>query len=277
MSTEAALVVLLAAFMHAGWNAWLRGSTDRLRVRTMMVLSSSVLCAAALPFLPPPHPAAWLFIWLSVFVHLAYNGVLVLMYRQGDLGQTYVISRGAQPLLVSLGAFLFAGEAPSMESLTGICFVSTGIFILAGAGHLPLRSVGFAILTGLASTSTALLDGMGGRVAGNTLSFTAWVVVLNGLPMTVLFVAVRRDFRFWRMSGNDMAAAIGGGTIATIAFAMIIWAMSHTPLGAVAALRETSILFALLFGSVFIGERFTARKLVGAAIILTGAVIIRLA
>lgn len=267
--------MLLGALIHALWNAWLRGGKDQLKIRTMMVVSSSVLCLGLLFFLPIPSPAAWPFIALSVVGHLAFNLFLVQMYREGDLSQTYIISRGTQPLLISIGGAIFASEVPTFGVLVGIILVSAGILLLVNMNRVRSSAGKYALLTGGVSSVNSILAGMGIRAdEGGVLSYMSWIVALNGIPMCAIYLALRKDLRIWEMERFDWIAAILGGFFATAGYALTIWAMRHAPFAAVSALRETSILFALLLGCTMLREKLTLRKIIASLLTFIGASLI---
>ena len=168
MSIGVSLIVLLAAVLHASWNALLRGSSDRLWSMTIMCIAIALACALLLPFVPSPAEASWGCLAFSALLHTGYNLLLVRTYRHGDLGQTYPIARGASPLLVSLGAAIFARELPDALSLAGVLLVSGGIVSLAFQGQTIGRqtllfALGTGCFIGTYSVPTASASGCRGR------------------------------------------------------------------------------------------------------------------
>src|SRR5262245_47483971 len=135
MSIGLSLVVLLAAVLHASWNALLRAGEDRFRSMAIMCIAVALVCAGLAFFVPVPARASWGCALLSALFHTGYNLFLVRAYRSGDLGQVYPIARGSSPLLVSLGAALFAHELPDPISMLGVILVSAGIISLAFQGR----------------------------------------------------------------------------------------------------------------------------------------------
>jgi len=133
MSLGISLIVLLAAVLHASWNALLRAGSDRLWSMTVMCVAIAIACAGAALFVSLPARASWGYALLSALLHVGYNLFLVRTYRSGNLGQTYPISRGSSPVLVSIGAALFAGELPDPISALVSCSFQ------AGSYHWPSR------------------------------------------------------------------------------------------------------------------------------------------
>jgi drug/metabolite transporter (DMT)-like permease len=265
-------LVLGAAILHASWNALLKGGGDRLRFIALMTACSSLIALPFLPFLPIPARASWGCILLSAALHVGYNLFLIRAYRHGDLGEVYPIARGSSPLLVTLGAALVAGEIPSLPMLAGIVLVSAGIVSLARGWRGGSRSgLVMAAVTGMFIAAYTVTDGMGGRASGDPRAYAAWLFALDGLPMVAIFVA-RRGWAPLLWADALAGRATIGGAVSLVAYAAVIWAASVAPMGAVSALRETSVVFAALLGRVFLAERLTLRKLASCAAVAVGAV-----
>lgn len=276
MSPAIVALVLCAAVMHASWNALLKSGGDRLRAITLMSLASGVAALPALFVLPVPAAAAWPALLFSAAVHVAYNLFLVLAYRHGDLGQVYPIARGSSPLLITLAAALLAGETPGVAAFLGIVLVSAGIASLsrgwsAGASRRGLLA---ALATGVLIAAYSVADGIGGRLSGAPHAYAAWLFVIDTVPMPFIFWAVRG----WRAPLVDRSPATwraaGGGCVSLVAYALVIYAASVAPMGAVSALRETSVVFAALIGRMFLGERLSAARLASCGAVALGAVLL---
>ena len=177
-------------------------------------------------------------------------GVSWLRYRVGDLGQIYPISRGASPVLITLGAAVFAGESITPGELLGIA-LGTGGFIAA----------------------YSVVDGIGARLSGAPLAYTVWMCALWGVLMPVVYIGLRDTRSLFRVRPGTVTALVGG-LVSLLAYGMVIYAMNEAPLGAVSALRETSVLFAALIGYVFLGETLTARRILACVVIASGTLII---
>jgi drug/metabolite transporter (DMT)-like permease len=272
MTPLAIALVLAAALLHATWNAVLRSGADRLWSIAVMGIASG---STALPFalaLPLPAPASWPYLLLSAVLQIGYSLFLVLAYRRGDFGQVYPIARGSAPLLVTLGAALFARELPSAAALAGIALVSLGILSLAYAGrHAPPIALGAALTTGLFIAAYGVTDGIGSRLSGAPIAYAAWLNVLYTPVMLVIVVAVRGRFALDPSAPETLKAALSG-VLALVGYAVIMWAVTLAPMGAVSALRETSVVFAALIGRLFLEERLTLRRVGSCAVIAIGAI-----
>ena len=274
MSFHIISLVLFAALLHASWNALLRGGADRLWSMTVMCLAVAIASAVIALFLAPPAEASWRYAVLSAVLHVGYNLFLVRSYAVGDLGQTYPISRGSSPILITVAASVFAGESVSLAALSGIALVSGGIISLAFKGRrLAVPSLPYALGTGCFIAAYSVTDGIGVRLSGAPMAYTVWMCALWGVLMPAVYIGMRgAGSLFTRRPG--FMTAFGGGLVSLLAYGIIIYAMSGAPMGAVSALRETSVLFAALIGYFFLGETLTVRKMLACAVIAIGTIII---
>ncbi|WP_434624778.1 EamA family transporter [Pseudomonas sp. Z1-29] len=267
-------LVLFAALLHASWNALLRGGADRLWSMTIMCIAIAVTCVVAAAFMVPPAAASWGYAVLSAVLHVGYNLFLVRSYRVGDLGQVYPISRGSSPALIALGAAVFAGESIAPGVLLGIALVSGGIISLAFRGRqLSVPSLPYALGTGCFIAAYSVVDGIGARLSGAPLAYTVWMCALWGVMMPMVYIGLR-DARSLFSVRPGIFSAAAGGLVSLLAYGIVIYAMNEAPLGAVSALRETSVLFAALIGAIFLGETLTARRILACVVIVSGTIII---
>ena len=271
MTLPIAALVLFAALLHASWNAVLKGGRDGLWGMTVMGIATSLACAAIVPFLPLPARASWPYIAGSALLHVGYNAFLIRAYRSGDFGSAYPIARGSSPMLVALGAALVAHELPTTIGMAGIVLVSIGIISLAFRGRrLAETGIVYALGTGFFIAAYSVTDGVGGRLSGNAVSYTLWMCLLWGATALPIYVLRRRDVLLWRGARPTGMAALGG-VVSLLAYGIVIFAMTKAPMGSVSALRETSVLFAVLLGRIFFGEKLTARRIVSVLVIAAGA------
>lgn len=282
LSPEVAALVLLAAVLHASWNALVKVGGDRLLVQTTIVGTGSLLCAALLPWVGMPAPASWPFLAASVLIHNVYFFFLLRAYAHGDLSQVYPIARGTSPLVVALLAVPLAGEPVSAMDLLGASLVTAGIASLAGARRTASgegRAIGLALVTGLLIATYTLVDGIGIRRAGGPLAFILWMQALDVVPL-VLFVVLRRRERiapFLALNGaRGVLGGVVGGVMAVTSYGIVLWAFTRAALAPVAALRETSVIMAALFGSLAMGEPFGRRRVIAAVVVVIGIALLNL-
>ncbi len=277
------LLVLLAAVLHASWNALVKAGEDKLVMQTLVICVHGYLAMPLLFFLPLPEPASWPYLGLSAVIHFVYYAGVIGAYRHGDLSQVYPIARGSAPALVALGAWVLADEALSAAELLGVFTVSLGIVSLTGLPRLrgqdgqgdgrEAKAVGFALLTGATIASYSLADGLGVRESGNALSYILWLFALEAVPLTA--------FTLWRRRGRVVAAFkphLKAGTIGSLlsglAYGIVIWAMSVAPMAHVVALRETSVVIAAIIGTRLLREPFGRKRIAAAAVVAAGAVLL---
>jgi drug/metabolite transporter (DMT)-like permease len=271
-------LVLAAALLHASWNALVKAGGDPF-VRLAVVAAVGGLCALPLLlFVGPPAPASWPYLFGSVVVHHGYYLTLGYGYRFGDLSHVYPIARGIAPPLVALVAWLFAGESLGPLGVLAILLISGSIVSLAFTddGRLgALKPMLLGLATGITIAAYTLFDGLGGRAAGDVLGYIAWLFAIDAVPFPLIVA-----YRYRRRLGPALAAcwrpATVGGALSVIAYGLVIWAMSLTPMAAVSALRETSVIAAALIGTRLLREPFGTRRVLAASVVALGVVLLQI-
>ena len=268
-------LVLCAALMHATWNAIIKSDRDRLVSFGMVMGAGTVLGLAAAPFVPLPAPASWKWLAASTAIHNFYYFFLLRAYAHGDLSHVYPIARGLGPTLVAIFSGALVGEHLAAHEAAGVTLVSLGILTLAFArgfrGFEP-RPTFYAVVTGVTIASYTVSDGLGVRSSGDALSYIVWLNVWEGPWVILAAIAVRRRtmvpyLRRWWWRGTI------GGVVATLGYSIAIWALSIGAMAHVAALRETSVLFAAVIGTVLLGEGFGRVRVLAAVAIVAGLVL----
>ena len=269
-------LVLLAALLHASWNAMLHGNEDRFLSMTWMSIAIAAVPTLVILFTPLPASAAWPYIVASGIVHIVYNVTLVRSYRRNDLAQAYPIARGSSPLLVTLGAALFAHEVIRPSQVLGILMISGGIIAIAlERFHVSRAGLRAALTTGATIAVYTVIDSIGVRLSGGeALAYTAWMFLFYWL-MPLLFVALRGVTALWppvRSAPVAIGSSLVGGLVSIAAYGIVIWALQSGATGTVSALRETSVVFAVLIGRVFLREAVSAKRWIACMIVAAGAV-----
>ena len=272
MSVFVITLLVASAIVHAGWNAIVKNSDDRLWSIAVITLVGAV---AALPFailLPQPNLMSLPFLALSSLLQIGYCLFLIRAYQDADLASVYPIARGSAPLLVTFGAAVFAREIPNAYGLAGIAFVSLGLMALViGASRPDLKSTLAALISGVFIASYMVVDGLGVRVSERAISYAAWQAVTAGCLIPLSFVIIRRRAPALPQ-GKDGFMVVVAGILSTLGYCIAVWAMSLTSMGGVSAIRETSILFAALIGILVLHERMTASKVIGAIAVTFGVI-----
>jgi drug/metabolite transporter (DMT)-like permease len=290
------LLVLLAAAMHAGWNALVKVERDRLVAFALINGTGTVLGALLVVVAPPLRAEAWAYLAPSLVLQTAYVGVLMLAYRVGDLSQVYPVARGTAPLGVILLSLLLEGRVPPPLEVLGVLAVSLGIVSLAwrpgqlrglaarwGAAPAPsarpgsggARAIAYAAGCGLLISGYTVLDSRGVRVGESPMAYGGWLFVFYGLPWVALALA-RRGWQPARMEARHWMLALGAGSLCFGAYLAVVWALNRGAAAPVSALRETSVIFAALIGTLLLKEPFGARRVTASALVALGVVLIRL-
>ena len=268
-------VVLVAALLHAGWNALVKVAADRLVVLTAVAFGQGLFGLVLVPFTEFPAAAAWPYIALSTALHYAYCAFLYQSYRFGDLSQVYPLARGLAPVLVTLGAALFAGEVLETPEMAGVALASLGIcglaFFTSRENRMGLPALGFAAGTAVMVAAYTVSDGIGVRLSGAPLGFIAWLFVFE-FPIVVFTITVRGRRLLGSLAGDRWKFA-GCAAFSTAAYALVIFASAFAPLAMVSAVRETSVVMAAVLGVFVLGER-PWRQRIGAAVIVAAGVML---
>jgi drug/metabolite transporter (DMT)-like permease len=277
MTLTVSLAVLLAALLHASWNAMIKAGGDVLHDTAGIVFGAMLIFLPFVFIVPLPPKQAWPFIVASVTVHLAYYWLMISAYRVGDLSLVYPLMRGVAPLITAVAGIVVLGEMPPGIAWFGMLLISAGVFALSfrALGHAPSRSaVTFALTNAAVIALYTLIDGQGARVAGNAWSYIVWLFVLDGIPFTLWMLAVRRQTFIAHVRSRRRRALVGGG-LSGAAYAISVWAMTQAPVALVASLRETSVLFATLIGARMLNERLSRRRWSGVIAVVLGIIALK--
>ena len=274
MTLPVFLAVLFAALLHAGWNSLVKLGLDRFSSMLLLALVQGGIALLLVPVFGAPARAAWPWVLLGSALHSGYKLFLIRAYGHGDLSQIYPLARGTAPLIVTLASALFLGEAPPLLRIAAVLAIAGGIVSMAGGGGLSRTALLWALGTAGFTASYTMADGVGARLAGDASAFAMWMFALDGLVMLGFGLATRGRRAVvallpeWRGGAAAGAMSLGSYWIA-------IWAFTQAPLAMVAALRETSVLFALLIAFFLLKERVEPQRWIAGALILVGIVLMR--
>jgi drug/metabolite transporter (DMT)-like permease len=277
VSAAVITITLLAAVLHATWNAIAHGVADRLVGFALIGLSYVVVGGGAALVLGPPPAHAWPSVLASAAMHVGYTLLLWASYQLGEFSQVYPVARGTAPWIVALYEVLFGGGLPWWQ-LLGVAVISLGLLSLALDGgrltRAALPGLGAAVATGLFIAGYTLVDA--GAVATTPVPvYAAWMFLVQGPVMPVLAV-VRRGRGLLRVPWSSLTVGFVGGLVSLAAYGLVLVAQTSGATAAVAALRETSIVIGAVIGTLFLGERFGWRRTVAAAVVVVGIVLVDL-
>lgn len=282
-------MVLIAAVLHVLWNTLVKISSDTYLATVLIAGGGAIACAVVLPFLPSMNGAAWINVAGSVVAQTIYYPLVAAAYRAGDMSQTYPLMRGTAPLLVAIVSGPLIGEHLTGAEWVGVGLICCGIWGI-GAGALFGRSAArpgrrrlhlskatvLALTNAVVIASYTLIDGAGARASGAPATYTTWIVLFTALPM-LTWTLIRRPAALGGAIRTRWWVGLVGGLANVGAYGLVLWAMTKAPVAAVAALRETSILFATVT-AVFILKEKADRYRIGAAVVIAaGAMVLRLA
>jgi drug/metabolite transporter (DMT)-like permease len=275
------LIVLLAAALHATWNAVVKGGGDKLLTTVLVTGSAALIAMVLLPFISMPARSSWPFIAGSTVLQIGYFVLVAQAYRIADMSATYPVMRGTAPLLVAVASVTFFKESLAPVAWLGVVTICVGILSMATARRTARskgegRGVALALLNAVVIAGYTLIDGAGVRRSGAPAAYTLWIFLLTGVPLAIWALAVRRQ-TFRRYIAGNWHVGFIGGIGAVTSYGLALWAMTIAPVAMVAALRETSILFATAISALILKERVSAARIAGACIIASGAIVLRLA
>lgn len=280
MTTTVFLAVILAAILHASWNALVKAGTDKKIRMAALVFGHLPLALLVLPFVPYPAIESWGYILVGAVLHFGYQIFLMHSYRVGDLTQVYPIARGLAPLLVAVISVAFLDFELQRIEIIAIIIIALGIISLSFGKYDEDRmnhtAICLAVITGCFIASYSLIDGTGARLAGTALGFYGWLAICNAVIMLIYLGLTKSENTFSKLYSNKRVMFLGGSA-SFAAYGLVIWAFTQAPIPLVTALRETSIVFALIIGVFFMNERLNIMKIIATFLTLLGVALLRLA
>jgi len=278
MSGTVFAALLFAALMSATWNAIVKGGSNKYLHAVLVANSAALIAVILLPFLRQPAPQAWLYLAASAVLQAVYYRFLAAAFRAGDMSHAYPMMRGTAPLLVSLVSGPLIGEALSPGKWIGVILICTGVMGLAWEVRLRTSAhsaiVRYALMNAVIIAAYTVVDGIGVRLSGAASGYLMWNLLLTALVLSIWTLRTRRRELFSYAVGHARVALIGG-LATTTSYGIVLWAMTQAPIAAVAALRETSMIFVLAIAVLVFKERVGLRRLGATVVIACGAVAIR--
>jgi drug/metabolite transporter (DMT)-like permease len=270
-------LALGSALLHASWNTFVKSAGDRLVAISTIALGFTVTGAVMIPIYGVPDRMSWPYLILTTVFYYAYLWLLHRAYRVGDISHAYPLFQGAAPLFVAVGAAFFGGEWLTPLAALGVLLTSLGIMSLAVFGkpavrHPPREIYALTAATSLVIATMMVSNALGSRASGSPLAFIAWTLFLQA-PVAGVGVALRRG-QFADAVRNEPIKVVAAGMCATLAYGLSIYASTYAPMAGVAALRQTSVVIASLFGTIILGERPWRPRVAAACLITVGSVLV---
>ena len=286
--TEAAIgLVLASAVLHSTWNYMAKRSADKLPFLWLAITAGLVLFTPAFIFVVrdnPVPPAGWVFIGLSAVVHVLYFVLLGGAYSRTELSVVYPLARGTGPIFVLVLSVFILREVPSLPGLLGILAVVSGVCLIqasaltAHALGAPLRALvssgsRWALLTGLTIGLYSIIDSTGVRHAHPIVYMYLWSV--GTIALMAPWMAARiPDVRQLKREAGWIFAA---GGLMFGAYILVLTALQTSSVSYVSAARETSIVFAAVYGGLLLREGVGLARILGACLVASGVALIGIA
>ena len=277
MTVSVFSLVLLAAALHAIWNAVIKGTGDKTIAIGLVALGHMVLGLIGAAILPLPDIRVIPFIIASTLIHWGYYYGLTTAYKFGDLSLIYPIARGISPVIVTFFAFFWIDERLSWVEMSGVLLISSGILFLglrSLSNEKSITALVFALTTGMLIAAYSVTDGFGVRLAENPLSYIVWLFIAEGF--VVFYIFGRFRLRLLKSSLSEILLGFFAGVVSTVAYGLALYAKSLAPLGIVTALRETSVIIATLIGVFWFKEKPIGYRLGAASIVFCGIIFLAL-
>jgi drug/metabolite transporter (DMT)-like permease len=278
LTTAILLAVLFGALLHASWNALIKWEPDKLAASAAIAVGAGFAAIPIAIFTPLPLTPSWPLIAFSSVIHVLYFVLVGYALRHADLGVAYPLTRGSAPAFTAILAAVWLGEYLALSGWLAVGAIAAGIITLSAdallRGGLTPRAAVLAFTNAAVVVAYTLVDGVGARLAGSALSYVSWMMIGTAaliIPIALLFYRrqiAEKARSFW-------VRTFVGGTLSIASYGIALWAMTKAPIGLVAALRETSVLFAAILGALLFDERFGAKRWAALVLIVLGIGLLR--
>ena len=278
MSSAVFIAVILAAFLHAVWNAMVKNMKDKYLGMSGIVFGHLPASIVVIFLTPIPAPESIPFIILSAIIHNGYQCFLLNSYKFGDYTKVYPVARGAAPILVTIISLFFLGTVLSNFEILGIFTISIGILSLSYFDKKPFKDqkeIIYALMTATFIMGYSITDGIGAKISNSFLSYMSWSFILNAIIYSTLLSFIGQKKIITKTITKGKFIFLIGGTTSYLVYGIVVWAFTQAPIPIVTTLRETSIIFALLIGSLFLKEKFTFLKTAAVLTIFFGVLLLK--
>jgi drug/metabolite transporter (DMT)-like permease len=274
LSLTVTLAVLTAAVTHATWNAIAHGIKDQTLAFALIGVGGIVIAIPLVIVTALPRGACWPYLLGSVAIHVFYNLLLMRCYRLGEFGQVYPLARGTSPLVVTILAAVFVHEHLGPAAIAGVAVVSAGLAVLVLAGRRPGRAAFLAAVgTGLTIAAYTTVDGVGVRLSASPVGYIGWLMLLESLGVP-LFAVIRRREVLLKQPRRILLAGLAAGALSVLAYGLVLWAQTRGALAPIAALRETSVIFGAIIGTLVFREPFGRTRVAATVLVAAGIVLL---
>jgi len=276
LSLTVTLAVLVAAVTHATWNAIAHGIKDQTLAFALIGVGGIAVGIPLVIVAAMPRGDCWPYLLGSVAIHVFYNLLLMQCYRLGEFSQVYPLARGTSPLVVTILAAIFVHEHLAFPQVAGVLVISAGLGVLVLAGRRPGRAAfAAAIGTGLTIAAYTTVDGVGVRLSASPVGYIGWLMVLESLCVPMFALARRRDVVL-KQRPRILLAGLAAGALSVLAYGLVLWAQTRGALAPIAALRETSVIFGAIIGTLVFREPFGRTRIAATVLVAAGIVLLNI-
>jgi drug/metabolite transporter (DMT)-like permease len=270
------LAVLVAAVTHATWNAIAHGIKDQTLAFALIGVGGIIVAIPLIIVAAMPRPDCWPYLLASIVIHVFYNLLLMRCYRLGEFGQVYPLARGTSPLVVTILAAVFVHEHLAWPQIAGVLVVSAGLATLVLAGRRPGRAAFLAAVgTGLTIAAYTTVDGGGVRLSASPVGYIGWLMLLESLCVP-MFALVRRRDVLLKQRPRILLSGLAAGALSVLAYGLVLWAQTRGALAPIAALRETSVIFGAIIGTLIFREPFGRSRVAATVLVVAGILMLNI-
>jgi drug/metabolite transporter (DMT)-like permease len=270
------LAVLVAAVTHATWNAIAHGIKDQTLAFALIGVGGIIVAIPLIFVAAMPRPDCWPYLLASIVIHVFYNLLLMRCYRLGEFGQVYPLARGTSPLVVTILAAVFVHERLAWPQIAGVLVVSAGLATLVLAGRRPGRAAFLAAVgTGLTIAAYTTVDGVGVRLSASPVGYIGWLMLLESLCVP-MFALVRRRDVLLKQRPRILLSGLAAGALSVLAYGLVLWAQTRGALAPIAALRETSVIFGAIIGTLIFREPFGRSRVAATVLVVAGILMLNI-
>jgi drug/metabolite transporter (DMT)-like permease len=274
LSLTVTFAVIAAAVTHAVWNAIAHGIKDQTLAFALIGVGGIAIGIPLVIVAAMPRSGCWPYLLGSVVIHIFYNLLLMRCYRLGEFSQVYPLARGTSPLVVTILAAIFIHEHLALAQIAGVLVVSAGLATLVLAGRRPGRAAFLAAVgTGLTIAAYTTVDGVGVRLSGSPVGYIGWLMVLESLCVPMFAVVRRRDVLL-KQPKRILLAGLAAGALSVLAYGLVLWAQTRGALAPIAALRETSVIFGAIIGTLIFREPFGRTRIAATVLVAAGIILL---
>jgi drug/metabolite transporter (DMT)-like permease len=270
------LAVLAAAVTHATWNAMAHGIKDQTLAFALIGVGGIIVAIPLIIVTALPRPDCWPYLLASIVIHIFYNLLLMQCYRLGEFGQVYPLARGTSPLVVTILAAVFVHEHLAWPQIAGVLVVSAGLATLVLAGRRPGRAAFLAAVgTGLTIAAYTTVDGVGVRLSASPVGYIGWLMLLESLCVP-MFALLRRREVVLKQPPRILLSGLAAGALSVLAYGLVLWAQTRGALAPIAALRETSVIFGAIIGTLIFREPFGRNRIAATVLVAAGILMLNI-